>query len=44
MEKNIDISDIITRLLVPRNQQPGAKVDLKPHEVQYARYFSYALS
>jgi len=35
MEKNIDISDIITRLLVPRNQQPGAKVDLKAHEVQY---------
>jgi len=35
MEKNIDISDIITRLLVPRNQQPGSKVDLKAHEVQY---------
>jgi serine/threonine-protein phosphatase PP1 catalytic subunit len=35
MEKNIDISDIITRLLDPRNQQPGSKVDLKAHEVQY---------
>jgi serine/threonine-protein phosphatase PP1 catalytic subunit len=35
MEKNIDISDIITRLLVPRNQLPGSKVDLKAHEVQY---------
>lgn len=34
MEK-VDISDIITRLLVPRNQQPGTKVDLKAHEVKY---------
>jgi len=34
MEK-IDISDIITRLLVPRNQQPGSKVDLKANEVLY---------
>jgi len=34
MEK-IDISDIITRLLVPRNQQPGSKVDLKHNEVKF---------
>jgi len=34
MEK-IDISDIITRLLVPRNQLPGSKVDLKANEVMY---------
>jgi len=34
MEK-IDISDIITRLLVPRNQSPGSKVELKVHEVKF---------
>jgi len=31
----IDISDIITRLLVPRNQQPGSRVDLKANEVMF---------
>jgi len=31
----IDVSDIIQRLLAPRNLQPGSKVDLKQYEVKW---------
>lgn len=36
MEK-VDVSDVITRLLAPRNGTTSARVDLKPHEVKYVQ-------